>query len=182
MSKRETSWETDSPVFSINDPISKLTSLPPYHASEDKKGHGVNLQAWFPKSYSRRVEVIRTASRGIYSTTSDVIRDAIHLGMHVLELRFSCDPEWQLDAQLDIISSIAAHDAYIHDRESNFVDSLERLVTNKEEDRAIELLQARFSIINRQSGTAKCRESLIESLRKRRLTHLLEKCKVGPLE
>lgn len=174
------SWETDSPAFTLDDPISKLANLPPYHSSEDKKGHGVNLQAWFPKSYSRRVEVIRSFGKGIYDTQSDVIRDAISLGMHVLELRYGCDPEWELDAQLDHVASVAAHDAYIHDRESDFVDTLDKLCANKEEDRAVELLQLRFSLMNRRGGgVAKCKEALVESLRKRRLTSLLEKCTVA---
>lgn len=170
-------WDTESPDFSVDDPIGRLASLKPFEKTEDKKGHGVFLSAWFPKEYARRVSVIKEAGSFTYTTTSDVVRDAIFLGLIVLELRLASDPEWQLYTQLEILNNTAKWESELYGQEDAFCESLATFMENKEEGHATELLQARFALLHR-NGCAKRKEALLDAIRKHRLTQLLEKCKV----
>lgn len=170
------SWQTDSPLFTIDDPISNLTKLAPYKKSEDKKGHSSPLQAWFPKDMMRRVSKIKES--GPYTTNGDVARDAMWIGMMVLELRYNSDPEWILFQQLTRLNNDALWMAAMFEEEDEFVDQLDSFCANKEEDTAVEMLVGRFNLLV-GSGNQKRKDALVDSLRKHRLSHLLEKCKVS---
>ncbi|MHA1813645.1 MAG: hypothetical protein ACTSYX_09475 [Candidatus Thorarchaeota archaeon] len=170
-------WQTDNYGLEIDDPISKLTGLPPYKRSEDKRGHDTFLGGRFPKEMARRISKLK--EQGPYQTTSDVVRDAIWLGTHILELRYDQDPEWRVSMQLMNMANESAWEANIYEEEDQFARSIDKLCANGDEQRAIELVEERISLISSLPNPVRRRDMLIKSLRGYRLGSLLDKVGVS---
>lgn len=69
--------------------VSELMSLSPFRLSEDKKGHSIVLGAKAPSWLEREVTKLVESRAAPYEVKSDVIRDAIWLGLQVLKLRYT---------------------------------------------------------------------------------------------
>ena len=163
------SWATDSPGLSLTDTLDKLTSMTPFKRSEDRKGHSVPLGSRFPKEIARWVTKVK--EQGQYQTTSDVIRDAVWLGLQILSLRYEKDPLWQTLLQLIEMGNDTAWEAKAYDDEEVFVSSLEKLCANGDEQHAIELVDERLRLLR---GFDKRKRVLLERLKNHRLQSLLK--------
>jgi len=164
-------WQVDSFELTPKDTLDKLMSLKPYKQAQDKKGHGVFFGAWFPKDAGRRVEKIR--EEGPYVTTSDVIRDAIYLGLQILSLRYEKDDAWQADMLLTKMANDAEWEARVYDEEESFASSLDKLCRNGDKDYAAQLLRERISLMRRSANSSRRLNILTEKVRRARLDDLL---------
>ena len=170
---KNTTWDTDTPGLSLTDTLQKLTSKPLYKRSEDKRGHGTFLGGRFPKDMARWVTRVKEA--GPYETNSDVVRDAVWLGLQVLELRYKADPGWQARIQLMDMANRAAWDAKLYDEEDGFVKTLDKLCSNGDEVQALKDLEERLALLSSDEDSAKRRRVLYKKLDEHRLGNLVKR-------
>lgn len=154
-------WSTE-PGLLLTDTFQRLTSLPPYKRSEDKRGHDAFLGGRVPKDMARLVTKIKEAGR--YETNSDAVRDAISLGVRILELRYKADPDWQVRIQLMDQADRVAWEAKIYEEEEKFAENLGKLYRNGDEAQAIEDLEERLALFSSDKDSAKRRRVLREKL------------------
>ena len=154
-------WSTE-PGLSLTDTLNQLTSLPPYKRSEDKRGHDAFLGGRVPKDVARLVTKIKEA--GHYETNSDAVRDAISLGIKILELRYKADPDWKPRIQLMDQADRVAWEARIYDEEQKFVENISKLYRNGDEAQAAEDLEERLALLSSGKESSKRRRVLRERL------------------
>ena len=170
--QRADTWGTEALGLDPSDPISKLMCLRPFKRTEDKKGHGFFLGAWFPKETSRIVEKVKEA--GPYETNSDVVRDAVYRGLQVLLLAYEHDEGWQAEMLLAKMVNDTDWESRIYKQEEDFVAALDRLVKNDDNDYATQLVQERMALMSRSPDSERRLNVLMEHLKRARLEDLLE--------
>lgn len=168
-------WETEATGLSLTDPLEKLTESAPFKRSEDRKGHDGFLGARFPKDMTRWVTKIK--EKGQYQMNSDVVRDAIWLGLQILSLRYQADPQWQVNLQLMTMANETAWEARMYDEEEEFAHSLDKFCTNGDEGRAIEALRERLTLLS-SAKQEKRQKVLLDRLEKYRLKNLVKKAQI----
>lgn len=170
--KEQSSWDLEGVGIESDDPITRLTGMKPYKRSQDSKGHGTPLAAWFPKDVDRTVS--RILEKGPYQTKADVTRDAIWIGLIVLHLRFEADPEWTAYMQLCNIENEAKWEGQIYDEEDSFASHMDKLCNSNQDGVAADMVEERFKIIKKQQNSIKRIEALKTCLHKYRLGNLLK--------
>ena len=163
-------WQTDSFGLSLDDPLSKLTGLKPYQQSEDKKGHDAQLGARFPKEIARRVSKIK--EQGPYVTNSDVVRDAVYIGIQILSLRYEKDDEWQAEMMSRKMMTDVEWDTGVYEAEERYINNLDRLCKNNDSDHAAQRLQERVTHLKKTNST-RVLAILSEKLKRSHLESLL---------
>ena len=130
MKGKKEDWETEEPEISPNEPIQKLVDLPVYKSSQDKHGHEVFLGAKFPKNIGRWVQAILERESSPYEIRSDVVRDAIYLGLRILNIRYKLDHRWMVEEKLARIRSRVANEALFYEQELQYLRELGTMYKN----------------------------------------------------
>jgi len=169
------SWSLDGEglILTRDTPCSVLFDLPPYTSSEDKHGHELFLGAKFPKSFGSRVAKLRESSGGHYSVNADVVRDAINLGLRVIEDRLKL-PGWGVERLLATQRAKIFEHARVYKAMEDTVSNLADLCDSHDEETAKEDLASLVAYINESSLRDKYKAALQQKLSERRLSNLLE--------
>lgn len=167
-------WSLDGEGLTLtpDTPCSELFDLPPYTSSEDKKGHEIFLGARFPKSFARRVAQLRESSGEHYSVGADVVRDAINIGLSVIEGRLK-QPGWGIERLLANQRAKIFEHARVYKAIEDTVNNLADLCSSHDEETARDDLASLVAYINESSLRDKYRAALQQKLSERRLTSLL---------
>jgi len=136
----EKEWETEEERLSPSSPIQRLIDLPVYRSSEDKKGHEVFLGAKFPKGVGRWVEELRENPNTPYKINADVVRDALYIGLQVLNLRYKLDPSWIIEEALARIRYGLAREDYFADKDTEVLNSALKYYREGKAEKAKELI------------------------------------------
>ena len=170
--ERADTWRTDSFELEPEDPITRLTELRPFRRSEDRRGHGVFLGAWFSKEIGR--DIARVKELGPYETNADVVRDAVYRGLQVLRLAYEKDKAWQAELLLVRMVNDTEWECKTYKQEEDFVAAIDRLVKNGDDDYATQLVQERMALMSRSPDSERRLNVLMEHLKRARLEDLLE--------
>lgn len=93
------SWDLESPFDTIVS-LEELINRPPFKASSDKGGGSYTAAARIPFWLERKVMHLLEVMGSPYMLKSDVIRDAIYLGLRVLNMRHKTNPDWAVEAKM----------------------------------------------------------------------------------
>lgn len=98
--KGKSAWDPESPFGEITT-IEELIALPVFKEASDLKGGGTytagaRVPVWMERRFQRLVELRGTP----YYIMSDAVRDALYLGLHVLNLRYRAEQDWAVEAQM----------------------------------------------------------------------------------
>ena len=97
-----------------SDTIQTLVDKSPFKYSHDKHGHDVYLAARLPTDFGRWVSKMVESPGSPYEIRSDVVRDALYLGLCIISLRMDLSKEWRALAVLsDITAKLAERRAFI---------------------------------------------------------------------
>lgn len=173
MSKDSWNLDGENLILTPDTPCSALFDLPPYTSSEDKLGHEVFLGAKFPKSFAIRVAKVRESSGGHYTVNADVARDAINIGLRVIEDRLKL-PGWGVERLLASQRAKIFEHARVYKAIEDTVTNLADLCASHDEETARDDLATLLTYINESSLKDKYRAALRQKLSERRLTSLLE--------
>lgn len=171
-------WATSvTEELTLDTPLSALANLPPYKRSEDKRGHDTFLGARFPKDFARWATYLQETLPGHYTIRADVIRDALSLGLQVINLRTNLTlTEWQVVEKLALLESRASATAEEYRRVQRIVKDLEVLVDNKRMQLAKDTVRDYLDTL--EGLTTEHRDSLknhlVETLRNHGLAQLCD--------
>lgn len=92
-------WDLESPLDEAVT-LEQLINEPPFKEASDEGGNSTTAGARIPMWLHRRIVKIREMRGSPYEINSDVIRDAIYIGMRVLHLRYQMGPDWLVETRL----------------------------------------------------------------------------------
>ena len=129
MVTKASAWDLDVLNVTKDDPLKILVERDPMVLSEDKKGHDITLYSRFPKYIGGWIAQIMEKHNSPYKTRSDLVRDAVFLGMVVLNLRYQT-PEWRAGERMARIASEVAYKADMLERIDMMVKDIKTIVAS----------------------------------------------------
>ena len=97
--KQETGWEPEA-VIDLAATLQDLIDEPPFKEVSDEGGSSATVGTRIPNWLLRRVVRLRELRHSPYDINSDVLRDAIYVGLRVLHLRYGLTPDWEVETKL----------------------------------------------------------------------------------
>lgn len=92
-------WDLESPFDTIVS-LEELINMPPFKAASDASGGTATAGARVPMWLERKVIYLIELRGSPYMLKSDVYRDAIYIGLRVLNMRYKSDPDWATEAKM----------------------------------------------------------------------------------
>lgn len=132
-------WELEKSL-ELPASLEELVNAPPFKESSDEHGHSVTAGTRIPQWLHRRVVKLIETPGTPYELTSDVLRDAVYLGLRVLHLRHKLSSDWEVDSKLAAITDDAGAAKRIRIRFEELEEGLEDLCAGKDEEQAAERL------------------------------------------
>jgi hypothetical protein len=128
-------WSLEEP---LDEPatLEDLVKAPVFKQASDKLGHSITAATRVPIWLNRRIAKLRETPGAPYEVTSDVIRDALYLGLRILHLRYTIAEDWDLDTKLANIRDLAAASRRIREHFDEFEGNLEDLFRGGDEVQA----------------------------------------------
>jgi len=131
----ERQWETEEAYETLS--IEELVGRPIFKESRDDLG-SATVGARIPQWLSRKVTKLIEMPGSPYELKSDVVRDALYLGMEVLRLRYKY--KWSAESKLsDVVDTVGELDR-MEQRFAELISGLDRLVNAGDTTKAVSLL------------------------------------------
>lgn len=96
--KPRTEWEPEE-VMDLAATLQELIDEPPFKEVSDEGG-STTAGARIPNWLLRRIIRLKELKGSPYDINSDVIRDAIYIGLRVLHLRYGMTSDWEVETKL----------------------------------------------------------------------------------
>lgn len=96
---KRSQWELEGSFDTIAD-ISELVNAPPFREASDDLGQSQTVGTRIPNWLYRRVVKLREMGGAPYELNSDVLRDALWLGLKVLHVRYKASPDFAIEKKL----------------------------------------------------------------------------------
>ncbi len=96
--ERDTTWEPEA-VIDLAATLQELIDEPPFKEVSDDAG-SATVGTRIPNWLLRRVVRLKELKHSPYDINSDVLRDAIYVGLRVLHLRYGLTPDWEVETKL----------------------------------------------------------------------------------
>ncbi len=96
--KQETGWEPEAAI-DLAATLQELIDEPPFKEVSDDAG-SATVGTRIPNWLLRRVVRLKELKHSPYDINSDVLRDAIYVGLRVLHLRYGLTPDWEVETKL----------------------------------------------------------------------------------
>ncbi len=97
--KKDASWEPEA-ALDLAATLQDLIDEPPFKEVSDESGESTTAGARIPNWLLRRIVKLKELSGSPYDINSDVIRDAIYVGLRILHLRYKLTPDWEVETKL----------------------------------------------------------------------------------
>ena len=97
--KQDTGWEPEVAV-DLAATLQELIDEPPFKEVSDEGGGSTTAGTRIPNWLLRRVVRLKELKHSPYDINSDVLRDAIYIGLRVLHLRYGLTPDWEVETKL----------------------------------------------------------------------------------
>ncbi len=97
--KKSDEWDLESPFDTIVS-LEELINMPPFKAASDSAGGTATAGTRIPLWLERKVIHLTELRGSPYHLKSDVFRDAIYIGLRVLNMRYKSDPDWATEAKI----------------------------------------------------------------------------------
>lgn len=121
------SLETD-----LNLTLDDLVESPPFNESSDETGESATIGTRVPQWLLRRIIKLREIPGSPYEINSDVIRDAIYLGLQILQLRYKLH-DWQIEKKLVSVIDATGMSTRIGTQVSELCKHLEKMHSDDDE-------------------------------------------------
>lgn len=97
--KQDTGWEPEAAI-DLAVTLQELIDEPPFKEVSDEGGSSATVGTRIPNWLLRRVVRLKELKHSPYDINSDVLRDAIYVGLRVLHLRYGLTPDWEVETKL----------------------------------------------------------------------------------
>lgn len=135
-----TGWETESKFDSIAT-LEELVNMAPFKEASDSKGGSETIGVRIPSWLARKVMHLLEIRGSPYGLKSDVARDAMYIGLRVLNMRYKSDPDWAIEAKLARVIDDANALSRIKQKTRQFEQSLKEFWDNGDESQAVEYME-----------------------------------------
>ncbi len=140
-SKREKAddWEVEAPL-DLAATLEELIGSPPFKEVSDEHGHSATAGTRIPFWLDRRVKLLKEMHGSPYELVSDVLRDAIFLGMRVLAMRHRMSPDWEVETKLAQVIDATGASRRIRNQVEELVQGIDEMFRDNDVQRAAENL------------------------------------------
>lgn len=160
MSKRkdESSEQAELYDWSLEEPLDEpatledLVKAPVFKQASDRLGHSITAATRVPQWLNRRIAKLRETPGAPYEVSSDVVRDALYLGLRILHLRYTIAEDWDLDTKLANIRDLATASRRIKEHFDEFEGNLEDLFRGGDEVQAAHNLASYVITLSRMEN------------------------------
>ena len=132
-------WQVEEPL-DLEASLEELIGSAPFKEASDEHGHSATAATRIPFWLNRRVTALREMSGSPYDLNSDVLRDAIYLGMRVLHMRYKMSPDWDVETKLAAVVEATGAARRIRLQIEELVTGLEEMYRDGDTDKAAESL------------------------------------------
>jgi hypothetical protein len=128
-------WSLEEP---LDEPatLEDLVKSPVFKEASDNLGHSITAATRIPQWLNRRIAKLHETPGTPYEVSSDVVRDALYLGLRILHLRYTIAEDWDLDTKLANIRDLAAASRRIREHFDELEANLEDLFRGGDEVQA----------------------------------------------
>ena len=106
--KKDTGWEPEA-VIDLAATLQELIDEPPFKEVSDEGGSSATVGTRIPNWLLRRIVRLKELKHSPYDINSDVLRDAIYVGLRVLHLRYGLTPDWEVETKLaQVVDAVSA--------------------------------------------------------------------------
>ena len=138
--KRKSDWELESAFDRITS-LEELVSSPPFKEASDASGLSHVAGTRVPSWLQRRIVYLTEMKGTPYHIQSDVIRDAIYIGLRILNMRYKSSPDWTVEARMVKAIDKVGVVRRIRNQVKELSQGLEEMVTNRDIAQAVEGLE-----------------------------------------
>lgn len=136
---QQSSWELEQ-ALDLSVTFEELINAPPFKESSDEHGRSETVGTRVPTWLLRRIIKLREMKASPYEINSDVLRDAIFLGLRILHLRYKIGKDWSVETKLASIVDSAGASRRIKDQVTGLISGLEDLLQDRDEKHAADRL------------------------------------------
>jgi len=155
--------------------IEDLINEEPFNITSDDSGESVSVGTRVPSTMYRRLVEIRETPGGPYQINSDVMRDAIYLGLRILQIRYK-KKDWEIDRKLAAVIDASGAFDRINSQVSDLCKNLEKLKASEDMEHAVAHLDEFLREVSNFSEDWR-KKTFIKVLKKRGIvTELVSQC------
>lgn len=174
--RTRTAWDTTEVAFEDVVTLEQLVLRTPFRKSKDEHGHSITAAARVPESVERKVVELREMTGSPYQLNSDVVRDAIYLGLQILHIRYKKAEEWAVIRELADISGALSEAQRTKDSVRDLIADLSSMMEEGDPEKAAEYL-TRYTFAASGLNDPWRKEKIISTLRSSSVvTSLLRHC------
>ena len=133
--KQETDWEPEA-VIDLAATLQELLDEPPFKEVSDDAG-SATVGTRIPNWLLRRVVRLKELKHSPYDINSDVLRDAIYIGLRVLHLRYGLTPDWEVETKLAQTVDAVSATRRIRSQIEELVSGLDEMYRDGDVDKAV---------------------------------------------
>jgi len=131
---RETSWEPEA-VIDLAVTLQELIDEPPFKEVSDDAG-SATVGTRIPNWLLRRIVRLKELKHSPYDINSDVLRDAIYIGLRVLHLRYGLTPDWEVETKLAAAVDAVSAGRRVRSQVEELVAGLDEMFRDGDIDKA----------------------------------------------
>lgn len=137
--KKRESWNPEA-QFDLATTLEELINEPPFREVSGDTGDSMTAGTRIPLWLHRRVTRLKEMPGSPYDLQSDVLRDALYIGMRVLNMRYRMSQDWDVEAKMASIVDAASTSRRLKRQVKELVDGLDDLWRDGDEEHAAESL------------------------------------------
>ncbi len=134
--EKDTSWEPEA-VIDLAATLQDLIDEPPFKEVSDESGESTTAGTRIPNWLLRRIVKLKELSGSPYDINSDVIRDAIYVGLRVLHLRYRLTPDWEVETKLAATVDAVSAGRRVRSQVEELVSGLSDMHRDGDVDKAV---------------------------------------------
>lgn len=134
--KDDTTWEPEV-ALDLAATLEELINEPPFKEVSEGGEQSVTAAARIPLWLLRRIIKLRELSGSPYGLNSDVIRDAIYIGLRVLHLRYGMTPDWAVETKLAAAVDAVSAGRRVREQIDQLIAGLDEMVRDGDIDKAV---------------------------------------------
>lgn len=173
--KKPSDWSLEAP-FDKTCTLEELIAMPPFKEASDQSGYSHTAGSRVPGWIQRRI-IYFTEMRGSpYRIQSDVIRDAIYIGLRVLTMRYKSTPDWVVETKMTKAIDKVSVLRRVKKQMEELTTGLEELYRSGDEEKAIEGLEEFVTAVIEMEDTWH-KDKIVQSLMDNRtVKDIVSKC------
>ncbi len=128
-------WEPEA-ALDLAATLEELIDEPPFKEVSGEGGESVTTAARIPTWLLRRITKLKEHSGSPYDINSDVLRDAIYVGLRVLHLRYKLTPDWEVETKLAQTVDAVSAGRRVRSQVEELVSGLDEMVKDGDTEKA----------------------------------------------